>query len=103
MTETKWTPGVWTAHTRPDGSFSIESRRRPTILCQRAAWRHRAEESIANARLIAAAPEMADFAQNVAGLQEQSVAGMNINTLRATLREYRDEARAILAKAQGET
>ena len=56
---------------------------------------------IANARLIAAAPELEDFARNVAGFDDRLLVSADLNILRATLREFRDQARAAIAKATG--
>jgi hypothetical protein len=50
------TPGPWTALIDPDGRFEIECDTH--IIAGRGPLTHAAEESKANARLIAAAPEM---------------------------------------------
>ena len=59
---TKYTPGPWRAEASgfgQVGGFTISDEKNGFGLCQRAPWPSRAEESAANARLIAAAPEMA--------------------------------------------
>lgn len=60
------------------------------------------KEQYANARLIAAAPDLADLAANVAGHDERALEMADARTLRATIREYREQARAALSKARGE-
>jgi hypothetical protein len=40
--------------------------------------------------------ELFDLARNIAGLDERSIMAMDLHTLRATLREYRDLARVML-------
>ena len=57
--------------------------------------------STANAHLVAAAPDMLDFAQNVGGFDDRLLLSADLNMIRATLREWRDEARAAIAKAEG--
>lgn len=55
------TAGNWNLMTWPDGAFTIEGPgtelARP-ILCQRNPWDHRAEESLANGRLMWASPKL---------------------------------------------
>ena len=59
----RWTKGPW----RVDesgfgqvGGFTISDEKNGFGLCQRAAWPNRAEESAANARLIAEAPALVE-------------------------------------------
>jgi hypothetical protein len=53
------TPGPWRASIDlRTGAFTIEDDNRIAVLCSRADWDHRAAESAANARLIAAAPDL---------------------------------------------
>ena len=61
MTEAKPTPGVWTVIEGINGGWSIMAHLDDDVagVCDRAPWPHRADESRANARLIAAAPETA--------------------------------------------
>lgn len=60
----KHTPGPWRlSFDEATGAFGIEDDNRIAILCSRAPWGHRAQESIANGRLIAAAPELLDAAK----------------------------------------
>jgi hypothetical protein len=63
------TPGPWTydftdAHGNHYGGFSVEVN--GAVICGRAGWPSRAEESLANARLIAAAPELLEAAKHAA-------------------------------------
>jgi hypothetical protein len=58
-------------------------------------------ERAANAALIAAAPDMLDLARNVAGLDDQWLANANERRLRDLIHEYREQARAAIAKAEG--
>lgn len=57
------TPGPWRLHYTEEGAFGIENDNRSAVLCQRAPWKHRAAESIANGRLIAAAPDLLEALQ----------------------------------------
>jgi hypothetical protein len=54
------------------------------------------ETIMANARLIAAAPQLLDFAKNVAGLDDRLLTDISI------LKQWRDDARALFAKAGGQ-
>lgn len=59
-TTTTHTPGPWEAETVVNGAFEIATIRPDhyRVICSRQPWHHRAEESLANARLIAAAPDL---------------------------------------------
>ena len=94
----KHTPGPWMPFVDGDGCFAIFPDADPHIsLCSRAPWPQRAKESAANARLIAAAPDL--------------LAALNrLVHLTAILPPDMDEpgsamadARAAIAKATGET
>ena len=53
------TKGPWRLSFDPEtGAFAIEDDNRSAILCSRPPWGHRSDESIANARLMAAAPDL---------------------------------------------
>lgn len=54
------TKGPWRLFVGEQGAFVIEDENNIAVLCQRADWPHRAEESKANGRLIAAAPDLLD-------------------------------------------
>lgn len=56
----------------------------------------------ANAHLITSAPDLYDVALNVGGFDDSLLQSADLNLLRATLLEFRDQARAALAKARGE-
>ena len=67
-----------------DGSFQIEdAMTEGTVLCHRNAWSHRAKESIANARIFAAAPSLL---AEVKRLQDENEA------MRDRLNEIEDSA-----------
>lgn len=57
------------------------------------------EAAIANARLIAAAPDLADLARNVAAFDDALLKSADLNVIRAALHEFREQARAAIAKA----
>ena len=63
----KHLPGPWKAITYPNGSFDVT--RNNLIICSRNPWDHRARESCANARLIAAAPDLLTVLQNIISKQ----------------------------------
>jgi len=54
--DSKHTPGPWFAETSNDGAWLIHVA--GSVLCQRTQWSHRADESTANAHLIAAVPDL---------------------------------------------
>lgn len=89
------TPGPWSLWHNEKGAFVIGAAPEGTILCQRNDWDHRAAESTANARLIAAAPDLLDFARNVAGLDDRLLLNVDV------LKQWRDDARAAIAKVEG--
>ena len=101
------TPGPWTfgvVHTIDDGGdgmFEVEAEAmgvrnragdfgRPFII-------HGASDD--DARLIVAAPDLLDIARNVAGFDDGLLKSADLNLIRATLREWRDEARAAIRRA----
>lgn len=55
----------------------------------------------ANARLIAAAPDLLDVARNVGGIDDGWLKGAHPELLRKAILQIRDEARAAIAKAEG--
>lgn len=59
------TPGPWkVAEASTDGGYWIETEaEKYTVVCGRGDWPHRAAESLANARLIAAAPDLLEAAR----------------------------------------
>lgn len=63
-------PSVWlggTAHSEGPGIFSIEGARTETVICDRRThWPEQADVMAANARLIAAAPELLEAPQELA-------------------------------------
>ncbi len=99
MSEMKFTPGPWECF----GSGAVMA----TGACvAQAHWISgviTADAMDANARLIAAAPELFDLALNVGGLNDRTLDHAGAFELRAIIREYREQARAALAKARGGT
>lgn len=94
----KHTPGPWHFDPNECGCREISSFSGPVCHTDGLA----ADEiDEANARLIAAAPDFLDFARNVGGFGDSLLTTSNLNLLRATLREWRSEAQAVLAKATG--
>ena len=85
----KHTPGPWSwcavGWEEPSGAFDIEATTadgRHVIIASRYDWQHRVEESEANARLIAAAPELLEALRGLrrwmgpCGLDEEIDAAM---------------------------
>lgn len=96
MSDCKWTAGPWLMDTN-DESTSIKDEKGKFIVAGEYDGymtpfdcRHNPEESVANARLISAAPIMAEFIMRL----------IDNSQLELGLRE---EAKAIIAKARGET
>jgi hypothetical protein len=59
-------------------------------------------ENTANARLIAAAPDLHDFAATVESIGEDQLAAMDLSLALDTIRTMRALASAAIAKARGE-
>jgi hypothetical protein len=93
------TPGPWKVTEEYEGSFFIEPEGEPnTVVCSRSEWNHRAAESRANARLIAASPDLHAELQNMVDCIEVALErGMITYPMSAALAT----ARAALAKAEG--
>lgn len=94
--ETQWTPGPWKVHgdeTQPvfyvHGSNAVCDIRKPDGRFYRSP-----RETEANARLIAAAPEMAELLERIALTPMQNA---------AHALDYIADARALLAKIKGTT
>lgn len=58
MSEAKHTPGPWHLWVNEKGAFQITIGIDEAVICTRNDWDHMAEQSRANASLIAAAPEL---------------------------------------------
>lgn len=54
----KHTPGPWAAHTVADGAYTVYLPEDGMVVCSRNPYESKAAEFEANARLIAAAPEL---------------------------------------------
>jgi hypothetical protein len=92
------TPGPWLPFISETGGFAIEDSNRSRILCQRADWPHRAQESRANARLIAAAPELLAALKAYLVAKPQCECSDHSGCPMASARVL---ARAAIAKAEG--
>ena len=100
MSKPKFTPGPWAIvrYTNYDG-FSVQSKTAPEFGCIAERWEsvkgvsdaERNEARLSNARLIAAAPELYEFVQN---LRKK----LHDNTLEAT---SKIDIRALLKKIEG--
>jgi hypothetical protein len=89
----KHTPGPWQAVTNDTGAFAIESDGDLTaVICQRADWPSRKDESLANARLIAAAPDLLEALQECATRLEKAgiFGGSHPEYAAEAVRKYRD-------------
>ena len=95
-----WTLTTSLHYSRHDG-VAIEGRF-PEVRCSGDAQTYAliiGPEAKTKAAMIAAAPELYDLAMKVATLSDSALG--NANVLRSTLREYRQIARVLLAKAEG--
>lgn len=93
----KHTPGPWRLSHNESGAFAIEDDNRIAILCSRAPWDHRAAESIANGRLMTAAPELLSIARRWAALD---AGGWHPDRHAADKAELLAATRAAIAKAE---
>jgi hypothetical protein len=93
--DTKHTPGPWDAIEEPGRYVVVCSTEGP--VCTLTSWSPQVDA--ADARLIAAAPDMLDLARNVGGFDDSLLASADLNVIRAALCEWRDQARAVIAKA----
>ena len=102
----RWTKGPW----RVDqsgfgqvGGFTISDEKNGFGLCQRAAWPNRAEESAANARLIAEAPALVEaldwYGERTAALLKEKVSEAVLTEL---MNDGGSRAAAVLSRVRGE-
>lgn len=89
-----FTPGPWVAHLHSDGAYSIKQPGdydTQPMIASRSNWSHRANESHANAHLIAAAPDLLAACEEMLScyVPERS--------------NERPRYRAIIKKAKGES
>lgn len=66
MSKTKFTPGPWKVGTYEDTGYSIDATHELNYIAQVHGGYEPTDECYANAKLIAAAPEMYDYLQNIA-------------------------------------
>ena len=97
----KFTPGPWEVHFLEDGGFEIHDRRtqwESIVLCTRYPAAECKEEFAANARLIAAAPDLLAALEHARFAMRAPLDGWKGEVERAAL----DKAGAAIAKALGE-
>jgi hypothetical protein len=96
--ETGHTPGPWRVTYSDDGGFQVGVELHDgafdVVICARGSWTHRAKESLANARLIAAAPELLAALVGLIELGRKDTSNPKYDG-------YYDTARAAIAKAEG--
>lgn len=98
----KHTPGPWVVHEQGDANdFCLLTTDGKWVIAFLQNGELMLEKQRANARLIATAPDLADLARNVAGLDDTALANATLHTLRTWIIEYRAQARAAIAKAEG--
>ncbi len=93
------TSGPWTVDAAPDGSFSIYakySEARAVVIAQRGRWSNNVPASIANAKLIAAAPDLLVALRII--LRRLDSAAAEVDCF--NVYESRDLARDAIAKAE---
>lgn len=84
------TLGPWTAKDFRAGSWHLEDRNGWPICSRLSTVKHTEQESYANARLIAAAPDMLDELENIlawATTEKAPLRQQEIESIRATLRK----------------
>jgi hypothetical protein len=97
------TPGEWHLDACPDGAFQVcdgPDFDSAAVICSRNSWPRRAEESNANARLIAAAPDLLaaceqvlhflDYLQDLWG--KEAITDMAARTLRSAVEKAKGAA-----------
>jgi hypothetical protein len=93
------TPGPWHAEFGPQGGYVISDDERGHTVCLRSPWPMRMGESEANARLIAAAPDLLSALEAlVNGPGEGRVSPSEPDSFERRI----DRARRAIAKAKGE-
>lgn len=100
--DTKFTPGPWFANLQDDGGFNITDMVDcwdASVLCTRFAWAEKEEENHANARLMAAAPDLLAALQNMVGAFHSPIARRKLPSDFNV--EAIESAQAAIAKATG--
>lgn len=108
MEELKFTPGPWHEHREGFSTVYVEARLRDGVIQEVAACgptEAGSEQQAANARLIAAAPELLEALQGymaaVDGMNQAMNDGINIHGAMSALVGYECMAHAAIAKALG--
>ena len=99
-TEQKHTPGPWDYYLEPSDHYKHKIRSKPGLICQLPGWVTHDElrlEQEANARLIAAAPELLEALEHYL-IQDEIAEGYGGGVGGSA----REQARAAIAKATGE-
>lgn len=101
--QTKHTPGPWTLSKTDDYVIEAVKAGSPYEVCTYMVDSDNEAEDLANARLIAAAPDLLDVVQLIIKEWEKPTEGVQVGELIARLSQYSVEARAAIAKATGGT
>lgn len=94
MTDSKHTPGPWVKTIDRDGDFLISSNSGEYDITTIFQWEDVPDESIANARLIAAAPELLEALDGLIRDHDDPMSA-------STSKWFWDQARAAITKATG--
>ena len=104
MSEEKFTKGPWEARLAMSHSHQVRGDNGYASICTMSAWlwSDPREESIANAHLIAAAPELYDACTPLAQILERAVEEGAANLTLIITREMAERILLALSKARGE-
>lgn len=101
------TKGLWSVETYDGGSFDISVHGPYYVICSRTGHSKRADEAHANARLIAAAPDLLALAKQYASECEECGGSGEIRFIGETDAQYQcndcAHIRAVIDKATGAT
>lgn len=99
----RWTPGPWIV-AEGDGQYLWEVRApNEPAKARRTIARPSGRDRLANARLIAAAPDLAEALEQAAEALERAASAFRTEVARQTFLDEAAAARAALSKARGET
>lgn len=95
------TPGPWEVSEQEDGSDAIKSKTRFIIIPDQGICGATVSEAVANARLIAAAPDMlAALIAIMAAIDADETSGRKLEGLTPEMSKARIAARTVIAKAE---